>query len=244
MPVNGAIRVDENRHGRDCNDLELTLVGDELTDFDCVPSGDLSARIVRTWMLCDRFDNCITRTQVINLRRVSISQLNFPPDFDDLDRPSLLPNKSNSCQVNTKPDLVFDGDVHAGFPGRFGNGGASQEPTGAPMIHGIPVSRVGDFSGFSFPRDAFGFCEINVTFEDLVIEVCVGSRKIIRTWTVVDWCTGEIVREDQIIKILDAETVIDAGGDVTISTNNDPKACAANFVPTPAKIWELSLIHI
>ena len=106
------------------------------------------------------------------------------------------------------------------------------------MIHGIPVSRVGDLAGFSFPRDAFGFCEINVTFEDLRIEVCAGSFKIIRTWTVVDWCTGEIRREDQIIKVSDEETVINAGDDLVIATNTDPKACEANFIPTPAQIWE------
>jgi len=238
QPINGSIRVDENRHGRDCNDLELTIVSDEITDIDCHPEGDISARIVRTWMLCDRFDNCITREQVITMRRLSIGQLNFPPDYDDWDRPALLPNKANGCQVNTMPGLVYDGQAHEGFPGRFGNGGTTQEPTGAPMIHGIPVSRIGDKDGYSYPRDAFGFCEINVTWEDLVIEVCVGSYKIIRTWTVVDWCTGEIVREDQIIKILDTETVIDAGDDLVISTNNNAKACEANFVPTPAQIWE------
>jgi hypothetical protein len=50
---------------------------------------------------------------------------------------------------------------------------------GAPFIfdNGIPV-----------PLTA-GFCEINVTYSDDEIIVCPGTKKVIRTWTVYDWCT-------------------------------------------------------
>ncbi len=238
LTINGKSRVDENRHGRDCNDLELKQVGDEITDIDCHPDGNVSAKIVRTWMLCDKFGNCVMGEQVITMRRLSIGQLNLPPNYDDWDRDALRPNKANGCQVNTMPGLVYDGQSHKGFPGRHGDGGTTQEPTGAPMKHGIPVSKIGDKDGFSYPWDDFGFCEINVTWEDQRIDVCVGSYKILRNWTIVDWCTGEIVRHTQIIKVLDEETKIDAGGDVTLSTNNNPYKCEADFTPTPAEIWE------
>ena len=46
-------------------------------------------------------------------------------------------------------------------------------------------------------------CNIQSTFVDQVINVCQASYKVVRTWTVLDWCTGQIATHDQIIKVLD-----------------------------------------
>ena len=46
-------------------------------------------------------------------------------------------------------------------------------------------------------------CNVQATYTDVVINVCQNSYKIVRTWTVLDWCTGTIVTIDQLIKVLD-----------------------------------------
>ena len=46
-------------------------------------------------------------------------------------------------------------------------------------------------------------CNIQATYVDLVIPVCQNSYKIVRTWTILDWCTGQIATYQQIIKLLD-----------------------------------------
>ncbi len=62
--------------------------------------------------------------------------------------------------------------------------------TGRPMINGIEVA-TGDM------------CELLVSFEDLVVELCEGSLKVLRTWTVMDNCTADMAQMDQLIKVLD-----------------------------------------
>ena len=243
LTVNGESRGgDDNKHGVECHDLTLEY-SDEIRDVECHPDGNVSATVYRTWTTCDYAGNCRSGVQHITIRRLSISQLNLPPNYDDWDEPALRPNKRNGCDVNTMPGLVYDGKAHRNFPGRFGRGGTSQEPTGVPMIHGIPVSRItspdGELKdGYAYPWDDFGFCEINVDYKDHIIDVCPGTYKILRTWTLVDWCTAEIVEHTQIIKVVDEETAIEAGDDQVISTNFNPYRCEADFRPNNAEIWE------
>ncbi len=46
-------------------------------------------------------------------------------------------------------------------------------------------------------------CKFSLDYEDQTINLCGGSYKILRAWTVVDWCTNEIFTHTQIVKILD-----------------------------------------
>ncbi|MDQ3141871.1 MAG: hypothetical protein M3Q56_06450, partial [Bacteroidota bacterium] len=59
-----------------------------------------------------------------------------------------------------------------------------------------------DFTGHPVPK----LCKtMAATFSDLRIEICVASYKLIRRWTIFDWCTGRIIYYDQIIKVIDDE---------------------------------------
>lgn len=53
-------------------------------------------------------------------------------------------------------------------------------------------------SGYACPN-------IQFSYEDLKIDICPSSYKIIRTWNLLDWCTGEVESENQIIKVEDDE---------------------------------------
>lgn len=48
-------------------------------------------------------------------------------------------------------------------------------------------------------------CKINTTFSDTKVEICEQSFKILRFWTVLDWCTGGVSSKYQIIKVIDDE---------------------------------------
>ena len=60
---------------------------------------------------------------------------------------------------------------------------------------------------------ATGCGNIAVTYKDLRIDISkpqcnagpVGCYKILRTWTMLDWCTGEVREHSQIIKVMDNE---------------------------------------
>jgi len=237
-----------------CQPIALTYK-DEVIDVECTdnPSG-VSAIVKRTWTAVDGSGNENSCVQTITLRRARISDINLArslPNYTGLDGdlPAILSKKGNGCNPNTDPGLVLGGSCPDGEGNQVGEltrpgaGAGSGEPTGFPMIHGIPVTKfnadgTGLNIGYSFPWDSYGFCEINVDFEDNIIPVCVGSYKIIRTWTLVDWCTNDIVTYNQIIKVEDAEAAIDCPGDIALETNTNTKSCEADFDIPDGKIWE------
>jgi subtilisin-like proprotein convertase family protein len=76
-----------------------------------------------------------------------------------------------------------------------------------------------------------GSCSnISSTHTDLVFdEICEGSYKILRQWTVLDWCTGDILEHNQTIKVLDTTApVFGAIADLNESTTTN--SCEANVV--------------
>ncbi|MFN8280655.1 MAG: T9SS type A sorting domain-containing protein [Saprospiraceae bacterium] len=73
-------------------------------------------------------------------------------------------------------------ECSAGFP-RDNNGNPHPSYTGYP-------------SGISCRN-------INYTYNDIKLNVCSGTYKILREWLIVDWCTGRDTECTQLIKILD-----------------------------------------
>ncbi len=62
---------------------------------------------------------------------------------------------------------------------------------------------------------------------------CSNSKKIIRLWTILDWCTGETRTITQIIKATDVEAPTIQAADLTVSV--DPWTCSGNFLlPAPS----------
>lgn len=95
---------------------------------------------------------------------------------------------------NDNPALSCDGGWIA-----LDNGYPSPETTGSP----------------SFP--ACG--NIATNYADVEFEECGAGFKVLRQWTIVDWCTATTINHNQIIKILDIEgPQFDCPDDLTIST--------------------------
>ena len=60
--------------------------------------------------------------------------------------------------------------------------------TGAPQIASLPIG---------------SSCNFIVDFEDAVTNVCIGTTKIVRRWTIIDWCTNQEISHTQIIQVVD-----------------------------------------
>ena len=85
-------------------------------------------------------------------------------------------------------------------------------------------------------RSDEGYCKIISTYKDDEIYICGSnsySRKIIRRWTVVDWCAQEIKEGVQLIKVMDnvAPSVV-CPAPITVSAS--PWSCFATGIVLPA----------
>ena len=104
-------------------------------------------------------------------------------------------------------------------------------------------------AGIDITTDGTGdVCGLGLTFEDELVNICEGSFKIVRTWTIYDWCPaagGDPVEMDfvQYIKILDVNPLIsitgaeqDAAGNYILSANlpaNGVHPTCHTFGPVP-----------
>jgi hypothetical protein len=84
-----------------------------------------------------------------------------------------------------------------------------------------------------------GVCKFISTYTDQNLEACAvgckGNNKVIRRWTTLDWCTGNLYECTQVIKSIDSEGPTFLVNDETVSTN--PWGCTADFwMP---EVWEL-----
>lgn len=66
--------------------------------------------------------------------------------------------------------------------------------SGRPEITGRPI-----FNG--------DLCGLSIDHEDIWIDECEGTFKILRTWTLIDWCTDPVavLEHNQVIKVVDVE---------------------------------------
>ena len=164
------------------NDLEF--------DQDC--SSPYSKIIQRSWSAVDESGNASTTcVQNIYIYRNGLATLMFPPNYDDLQEPSL------SCTD-------------------YADEAPPTSVTGAPsgdLCDNVQI----------FP------------YTDTRIDICPGSYKLIRHFELLEWCSGEVVEHNQIIKVLDKEgPVIEDLEDITISAGEYD--CTADYVAVPPAV--------
>ena len=100
--------------------------------------------------------------------------------------------------------------------------------TGLPTLYGFPVYPVDQ-------DNLQGHCKINLTYSDQIIPLCGVSYKVARSWTVLDWCSGVILKHTQLISVKDTK-----GPELICPQNKvyeilmDGHSCSADFVvPAP-----------
>ena len=91
--------------------------------------------------------------------------------------------------------------------------------TGFPSINGSPI-----ING--------GLCNMAVTYNDNQIPICEGTYKILRAWTVADWCTGLVVSHTQVIKVEDDKGPdLVCPPDLTVGTTSSLYCTASVILP-------------
>ena len=94
------------------------------------------------------------------------------------------------------------------------HGDTSLAFTGAPMIDSIPINNL---------------CKISFSYEDLVVGACGFSFSVLRRFTVLDCCSGEIITHDQLIKVEDNHPPVFGCPD-TLTFNANGPGCAGTFM--------------
>jgi len=89
------------------------------------------------------------------------------------------------------------------------------------------------------PRKLEDACNFYSAYTDIEFEACAphchGNKKVVRRWTILDWCSGELAEATQIIKAVDQTPPTFITKDTTVSTR--PWDCTGEFfLPLP---WEL-----
>ena len=101
--------------------------------------------------------------------------------------------------------------------------------TGLPVIDtdGNPAT-----TADQIPLDA-GDCTFALGSSDQILPTCSGSQTVLRTFSLSDWCTGQVYTHTQIINVFDQTApVISCPGDLVVSTDAD--GCfAAGQLPLP-----------
>ncbi len=201
-----------------CSDVLLSFSDDVETDL-CV--GPFSSIITRTWLVTDNSGNSSSCSHTIYINRASIDDVVFPANWDSATGPN--PSLEACAELfPTDASILKWTKIPAGQPYA---GNPSPDYTGWP-------------SGIQCLKAA-------VTFKDKKIALCGDSTKtykLIRKWTVVDHCTGEIEEQNQLITVMDTEPpVVTCPADITSQPNTGnitpaaiipvrPHTCLADWI--------------
>jgi hypothetical protein len=212
-----------------CNDV-VGVFSDELEEAECG-----SSRITRRWVFTDGSGNTSTCEQVFIFKNISINDLSLPPAVVTLECgvDDLSPeNIARYFDMDTRSTPILEDDDYTETPDIIENNEG--------IVNAYPYYMVVGFDGNEHAQPVDNnVCDIYATYSDQVLDACGvgchGNQKLVREWTLVDWCTAEIVNYTQVIKSVDEEGPTFIAKDTTVSTR--PWDCTAEFgLPQP---WEL-----
>lgn len=199
-----------------CGTFTLDKLSDETVDMGC--SSPYSAIRTVQYRATDASGNeSDVCTRIVAFTRVELDSISFPLNFDDTPGN----NSSLECGTASSPFPSWDngpGVDENGVP--FANNGYPDVvETGAPTTpDGAAI----------FPNNAL--CELNATFDDQVLEICESSFKVLRRWSVLDWCSTELVERYQIIKIIDDKGPFATAPQDNFMVSADPYDCTGDYV--------------
>ena len=146
------------------------------TTGECSPG--IGRSVERTWTVVSQSSGIeSTCTQQIDIKIWSLAELVTPPDYDGTDYAPFF------CSQ------FFDAD------GSLIESMLTDEGAPLPAVTG----------GISAPFGSLELCEnYGTTYSDQILPICGNfAKKVLRTWTLLDWCTGDNTTHTQIIKIID-----------------------------------------
>jgi len=197
-----------------------------------VDNGCEGTIITRTWTATDASGNVSNSVvQTITVRNIGVAELTLPPALVEL-----------PCGSGTDPE-----DIVAFFD--------DPNTRDRPLSPTCQLDVIENNEGFPFAYPTYmqlgcdgamhpqkvdnNVCSLFATYTDQEIPACGvgcnGNVKVIRSWTILDWCDNTTTPYTQLIKAVDNEGPTFFTKDITVST--DPWGCEANIeLDNP---WEL-----
>ena len=218
----------------DCGNLNIRF-NDRIVPADCG-----STKLVRSWVYTDQAGNASRCEQTFSFNQIKISNLT-PPAADVV----------FTCGLNSDPENVaahFDVDSRPGNPSAANIGAFADDYAQTPGV--TELNEGYPFAYFTYPQIGFDgafhpqkvdldVCNIYASYEDVSYPACGlgcgGNMKIVRKWTLLDWCTREVSEYIQVIKSIDEKAPTFEVKDITVGV--EPWECLADWnVEEP---WEL-----
>jgi hypothetical protein len=208
----------------------------ELTDvfvFDPNVCPDGIAQVNRIFIATDASGNqSATCVQTITIVRTQPGEIDFPNDIEwECNQYDSYPGITNATALH--PTVAALGTPCGGQINATGiSAGNVLSNTGSGIVVGIDGQ----------------YCNYAVTFSDQTLSTCGNTFKIVRTWTVLDWCASNIVtanncQEDniQIIKVVDKTGPTVVRAPFTVSANipgQHPQPCRSQGYLPPATVTD------
>jgi len=229
------ITVEEPEAVDNCNNNFTITFLDDVNGIDCS-----TTTVTRTWRLTDDDGNYVTCVSEYRIDPLALSgQIQAPKPQIDLD-----------CGIGTLPEEIysyFANEYRDNNP--CGSLNASCDPNdpyydeAVAEAYELDVHRYATMFAYPSINDVIligNICTTVTTYDDTVIPICSsapgceGNAKIIRTWTIYDWCDPNLepIRYSQVIKASDTtDPSIDAH---SFSASVDPWGCTATVIfPEP-----------
>ncbi len=203
-------KIDQRRYQAtipgDCGG-EFTLVySDEVLDQTC-GLNDYQYIIHRTWTAIDASGNGWSCTETIAQKWGDFDTMKMPPNYDGM----------INCD-STGNNLFFQcNDSHPN----------PKESIYWPYKDSIPTP---DITGY--PQYA-SCSNIQFLYEDLIIPDCGYNRKVLRQWTILDWCTGRQKQCNQVLAFVDDTPPIIALRHDTLEFDATIDKCSGDAYPLP-----------
>ncbi len=241
-----------------CNDV-LTYT-DDIDDDGC--DGTV---ITRTWVATDEKGNTSTSTQLITVNQVGADAEGtdwFWPSMDVVD-PCVNPNGDPgihlTCGADASPDAIYAWykaayiACYAPLPSYGADGNEAYTAEYDALVSRFAVTKAypyiitKDGGASNFYENT---CNLIFSYDDQAIPACGadcgGNEKIIRTWTVLDWCSAETFNKVQIIHskdnegpTVDMEPTLGVQSTTSMTVSADPWGCVASFaLPTPEHLTD------
>ncbi len=162
-----------------CGDATVTLVSDITNDIGCTEAYDHDNNPATAGIV--GFSAVRTVTYIAQDASGNVSnQCSYQIFFDRVD----LYDGAGALNITWPADQNVSCVDYTTWDNELNN-------MGVPELNGTSFG--------IYPNTSY--CELNATYSDVIIDLCGPEYKVVREWTVLDWCSGEIARHNQIIKV-------------------------------------------
>jgi hypothetical protein len=186
IPINTTVYCIEGIHpdrtgnveGSDCQGPLKSFYIDSVEERKCTEDNDTIQIITRTWVITNNNGYTVSGDQIIYVLAIP---------SDSIRRP--IANVELSCDDSITPESIR---TKLGVAYAYPFYVSPVTGDSIPIVRGSSCHFVADYTDLPIFEEA---CQPN----------CKATQKILRTWTVINWCDGEVRTYQQLIKRKDAE---------------------------------------